>query len=187
MNLALFFFFFWCKTNQLWKFIGKCVRCMVMYVYTDDMAMVRTHFLKNVNSWFILHCKKLITTHTSQCVTTRNGSSIFNTAFCKFLWSDRYTIFTVLPETQKLYLPAISRRLVHKMRRKKIGKLTFETTLVKISGKFLGIRETLFETTRRKCNGTLRKIWNKAAVFEKHLGGHKESIWAFWENFETHL
>ncbi len=49
-----------------------------------------------------------MTIHTSQGATTRNDSSICSTVFCTLLWSGCYTIFTVLPETQKLHLPAIS-------------------------------------------------------------------------------
>ncbi len=41
----------------------------------------------------------------------------------QFLWSYCYSIFTVLLETQKLYLPAISRWSVHKTLRKKYGNL----------------------------------------------------------------
>ncbi len=44
---------------------------------------------------------------TNNHATKHTGSSIFNTPFCTFFWSDCYTIFTVLAETQKLYLPAI--------------------------------------------------------------------------------
>ncbi len=86
-----------------------------------------THFLVNSNSWFVL-CVKKINNHL--LLTRRNGSSTFNIAFCMFLWSNCYVIFTVLPETQELYLLAISRWSVPKTRRKKIGKLTFETILI---------------------------------------------------------
>ncbi len=54
----------------------------------------------------------------------------FKTAVCTFSWSDCCTNFTVLPETQKLYIPSISYWSVHKTPRKKMGKLTFETTIV---------------------------------------------------------
>ncbi len=56
--------------------------------------------------------------------TTCNSSSIFNTAFCMFLWSDCYTIFTVLPETQKLYFFAMSHWSVLKTPREKKNKET---------------------------------------------------------------
>ncbi len=75
----------------------------------DDTAIAHTHFPMNFNSWFVLNGKKRITERTLQGVTTHNGSSIFNTVFRIFLWNDCYAIFTVLPETQKLGLPAISR------------------------------------------------------------------------------
>ncbi len=90
--------------------------------------MARTHFPMNYNSRFVFGIKKTNTHCTWQGLTTHNGSSIFNTVFCKFLWSDCHLIFTVLPEIQKLYLTEISHWSVHKMLRKKIGKLTFETT-----------------------------------------------------------
>ncbi len=85
----------------------------------------------NLNSWYVWVVEKQITTRISQGATILNSSSIFNTVFCTFLWGDCNTIFTVLPETQKLNLPAISHWSVHKTPSNKIGKLTFETSLLK--------------------------------------------------------
>ncbi len=82
----------------------------------------------SIADWFWT-VEKWITVHTSQDTITCNGSTIFNTVFCIFLWSDCYVIFTVLLKTKKLYLPAISSWSIHKMPREKIRKLTFKMTL----------------------------------------------------------
>ncbi len=72
---------------------------------------IQLPYTKHISLWISttdLFCmlKKWITACTSQGATTHDGSFIFNATFCTFLWSDCYTI--LLPETQKLYLPAIS-------------------------------------------------------------------------------
>ncbi len=113
------------KTNQLLKFIGKCVYTIGISSIDIQLLYTEHNSLLNFNSWFVLGSKR----NEEVCATTRHGSCIFNTAFCTFLWNDCYKIFTVLPETQKLYLLAISHWSAHKTR-KKIGKLTFKTTLV---------------------------------------------------------
>ncbi len=89
------------------------------HLYRHTVTVHRTHFPMNFNSWFVLGGKKWITACTLQSTTTCNGSSIFNTAFCTFLWSNCYIIFTVLSETQKLYRLAISHWSVYKILRKK--------------------------------------------------------------------
>ncbi len=100
-----------------------------LYVYTDDVAIVQTHFPLNFSSWFVLGGKKQITAHLfARC---DNIQQQLHFQFCMFLWSDCYTVFTVLLETQKLYLLSISRWSVHKMPWKKIRKLTFKKTLIK--------------------------------------------------------
>ncbi len=119
-------FFLQPKTNQLLKFIRKCVRCMVtvcLYRWYRDSANTLPF-----NSWFVWAVKKRITTR-AQGTTICNGCSIFTTAVCMFLWSDCYTIFTVLPETEKLYLPAISHWSIYKMPRKKLGNLPLRRSL----------------------------------------------------------
>ncbi len=73
--------------------------------------------------------KKQITAYVIQDATTCNSSSIFHKMFCTFLWSDCYTIFTVLPETQKLY-PCNFTLIGSQNAEKKIRKLIFETTLI---------------------------------------------------------
>ncbi len=90
------------------------VRCIdIQLLYAEHNSLL------NFNSWLFWAGEKWITVHNSQGVTTHNGSSIFNTAFCTFLWSDCHVIFTVFLKTQKLYLRAISQWSVHKMLRKK--------------------------------------------------------------------
>ncbi len=88
-------------------------------LYTDDTIMARTYFLWISTAGLFWAVKKWIPTRTSQGAITRNYSSIFNTVFCTCLWSDCHVIFTVLQETQKLYLHAVSHWLVHKTLRKK--------------------------------------------------------------------
>ncbi len=94
-------------------------------------------YTKHTSSWILIADlfwveEKWVAVHTSQGRTTRNGSTIFNTACCTFLWSDCHIIFTVFPETQNLYFPAILHWSVHKTPRKKTGKLTFEKTVVRL-------------------------------------------------------
>ncbi len=92
------------------------------YVICIDIQLLYTKHNSLLNSTGDLFW---VAKKTKKCTTRKlrlhaiNGCSIFNNVFYMFLWSNCYTIFTVLPETQKLYLPAISHWSVHKIPRKK--------------------------------------------------------------------
>ncbi len=95
------------------------------YISCKDIQLLYAEHtsLLNFNSWFVLDERKM-----DNCahLARRNYAQWelhFNTALCTFLWSDCHVILTVLPETQKLYLPAILHCLVHKTSRKKVENL----------------------------------------------------------------
>ncbi len=94
--------FFPSKTNKLLKFIEKCVCAIATSsVYTCSYCTPNTLLYWISIADLFWTGEKRITVHISHGTTTRNRSSIFKTAFCTFLWSDRHVIFTVFPETQK--------------------------------------------------------------------------------------
>ncbi len=70
----------------------------------------------------------------AECENSARKAQLHATAapfsILRFVWFCEAiaTQFLESPKTQKLYLPAISRWLVYKMREEKIEKLTFETT-----------------------------------------------------------
>ncbi len=98
---ALLHFFYCPKQISCWNSIRKCVWCAVtVCIYRWYIEGANTLPYDSSNSWFVLAGKRRITTCTSQGAITHNGRFIFNTAFHTFLWSNCYTIFTVLPETQ---------------------------------------------------------------------------------------
>ncbi len=105
--------------------------CHCRIICRDIQLLYTKHTsLLNFNSWFLLGGRKMNNcAHLVRCSYTQwklHFQYCILHIFVKHLLHN----FTVFPETQKLYLPAISHWSVHKTRRKKIGKLTFETTLV---------------------------------------------------------
>ncbi len=110
------------KTDQLLKFIGKCVRCMITVCLYRWCVVAWTHFPMNFNSWLVLGVQNpnnytLLQLHFQYCVMF---------VFCKALH-----YFHSVARNSKIISPCnVTLILDHKMPRKKIRKLIFETTLV---------------------------------------------------------
>ncbi len=82
--------------------------------------------------------KKWITMRISQCTTTRNGNSNFNTVLCMFLWSECYAVFNVA-RNSKIISPCNFKLFGSQNAEKKIEKLTFETILVVLWNSSVGM------------------------------------------------
>ncbi len=117
-------------TNQLLKFNREVCSAYSNYMSIQLIRQCQKHTSLWISTADLFWVVKKMNTHTH---LARGDYTQWQLHFYCVLYifaSDCHVIFTVLPETQKLYLTAISHWAIHKMPEKKIGKLIFETTLI---------------------------------------------------------